>query len=176
MPGPPFRSGDIIELRPIETDDVDFLQRLVNDARVRETVRTAVPMNRRQERAWVDSLGEQDGCHLLVCDDGEPVGVTSFEDPNEVWGTAQVGFMIAPEAWNSGYATDALSELCGYAFEERRFNKLWAMVFETNPASKRVVEKIGFTEEGVLREEAFVGGEHIDVHRYGLLAAEWGQE
>lgn len=81
--------------------------------------------------------------------------------------------MLAPESWGNGYATDALEAVCGYAFEERRLHKVYATAFETNPASRRVLEKAGFTEEGVLRQEGFAAGRHVDLHRYGLLAAEW---
>jgi RimJ/RimL family protein N-acetyltransferase len=37
-----------------------------------------------------------------------------------------------------------------------------------------VLEKVGLREEGVLRDERFVDGEHVDVHRFGLLVDEWG--
>jgi len=81
--------------------------------------------------------------------------------------------MIAPEEWGNGYATDALTAVCGYAFEERRLNKVYATTYATNPASSRVLEKAGFTREGVLRKEGFVDGDYVDMYRYGLLAEEW---
>lgn len=176
MPGPVFCTGQTVDLCTMEVDDVEFLQGLVNDPRVRTSLRRVEPVNRKQEREWVESIGEAGGCHLLVCADGTPVGTIGFDAPNEAWGTAEVGFMIHPDHWNAGYATDALGALCGYAFEERRLEKMVAMAYETNEASRRVLEKTGFTEEGVLREEAFVGGERVDVHRYGLLATEWDGE
>jgi RimJ/RimL family protein N-acetyltransferase len=52
-----------------------------------------------------------------------------------------------------------------YAFEERRLHKVAASAFAPNAASRRVLEKVGLREEGVLRGENFVGGEHVDVHR-----------
>ena len=59
-----------------------------------------------------------------------------------------------------------------YAFEHRRLHRLAADVFAHNEASRRVLEKAGFTEEGALREAAFVDGEYRDLVRYGLLAGE----
>jgi RimJ/RimL family protein N-acetyltransferase len=78
-----------------------------------------------------------------------------------------------PSAWGNGYATDALREICRYGFDERRLNKVVARAYETNPASNRVLEKVGFEQEGTFRQEAFVRGEFVDIHRYGLLAAEF---
>lgn len=174
MPGPVFREGDVVELRTVEEEDVGFLQTVVNHPRVRPGVEQTGPLNRQQERAWIESAAEE-GFHFLVCDDGTPVGVVGLDDPVETWGLAEVGYMIHPDHWDDGYATDAVRELCGYAFEERRYNKLTARAYETNPASRRVLEKVGFTQEGQFRAEAFVGGEFVDVYRYGLLADEWNQ-
>ncbi|WP_248903593.1 GNAT family N-acetyltransferase [Halocatena marina] len=173
MPGPTFCDGDIVELRTIEEEDIEFLQQLINDSRVRTSLAAVEPKNREQERDWVGSLGDDDSVHLLICADGERVGCISLKPPNEIWGVVEVGYMIAPEQWGNGYATDALATLCGYAFNERRLNKVYAHCFTTNPASRRVLEKVGFEEEGLLREEAFIDGDHVDVHRYGLLANEW---
>lgn len=176
MPGPVFREGDTVELRPVEEEDVEFIQRTINNPQVRSSIFAVDPKNRTQEREWVNSLGDNEGAHLLICIDGDPVGSISLKPPNEVWGTAEVGYMITPEQWDNGYATDALGSICGYAFKERRLNKVYATTYATNPASGRVLEKVGFTKEGVLREEGFTEGEYVDVYRYGLLSDEWCQQ
>jgi RimJ/RimL family protein N-acetyltransferase len=175
MPGPAFLVGDVVELRTIELEDADFLQSVVNDPRVRRGLAADAPVTGRQEREWIESLGDDGGVKLLVCADGDPVGTISMQAPDEVWGVAELGYLLAPEAWGNGYATDAVACLCRYAFRERRLHKLYAQVYATNPASGRVLEKNGFQREGVLRREAFVEGAHVDVHRYGLLADEWDE-
>jgi RimJ/RimL family protein N-acetyltransferase len=63
--------------------------------------------------------------------------------------------------------------MCRYAFEERRLDKVVAEAYATNPGSRRVLEKVGFREEGVHRQEAFVGGERVDLVHFGLLAEEF---
>jgi len=173
MPGPVFRRGELVALRTVESEDVEFLQRLVNDPQVRRGTAQIEPINRIEEEEYVEALAEEDGVSTLVCVDGDPVGTIGFEERESCWGTAEVGYMIAPEEWDNGYATDALRELCAYGFEERRFAKVVARAYEPNGASRRVLEKAGFTEEGCLRREAFIGGERVDVYRYGLLASEW---
>lgn len=173
MPGPVFRTGDIVELRTVEEEDVEFLQQTLNDPHVRMNIAATEPINRITEHKWVESQGETDDTHFLICVEGDPVGEIGLKPPNEVWGTAEVGYMIAPGEWGNGYGTDALTAVCGYAFEERRLNKVYATTYATNPASIRVLEKAGFTEEGVLRKEGFVEGNHVDMYRYGMLAEEW---
>lgn len=173
MPGPVYLGGETVELRTIEEEDIEFLQETINQPRVRAGLAPVSPINRQQERAWFESLGEDGGVNLLICIDGTPVGSIDLKPPNEVWGVAEVGYMIAPDFWGEGYATEALDLLCTYAFEERRLNKLYAKTYENNPAAWRVLEKVGFKQEGVLREEGLFEGEHVDLFRYGLLAREW---
>ncbi|WP_340099537.1 GNAT family N-acetyltransferase [Salinibaculum salinum] len=173
MPGPRFLDGESVELHTIEREDAEFMQQLINDPRIRQTLQSVDPVTHQQETEWVDSLAEADGWHFLICDDETPLGTIGLSDYNDAWGVAEAGFMIAPEHWNNGYATDALESLCEYAFEERRLNKVVAKAYATNPASLRVLRKVGFTEEGQLRAEAFVEGEYVDIYRCGLLADEW---
>lgn len=173
MPGPLFLEGDTVELRTIEKEDAEFFQRLVTIPRVRTSIGSVDPVNRSQEQEWIESLGERDGITLLVCVGGEPIGNITLKSPNEVDGVAEIGYMIAPEQWGEGYATDALTAICGYAFDERRLHKVYANCYATNPGSRRVLEKAAFTEEGRFRQQGFVDGEHVDVLRYGLLATEY---
>lgn len=168
-----FCAGVRVDLHPIETDDAEFLQRLVNDPQVRGSIASYAPYNAEQEREWIEALGEDEGVTLLVCVDGDPVGSIGFDSPNEVWGTAEIGYMIAPDHWGNGYATEAVALLSAYAFHERRLDKLHATVYATNPASARVLEKVGFERDGTLRKHAFVDGERVDVHQYGLLRDEF---
>ena len=92
----------------------------------------------------------------------------------ERWGKGEIGYLIEPDAWNQGYATDAVSTFVDYLFDELRFEKLAARAFETNPASQRVLEKVGFQHEGTSRGHAFVDGERVDLEIFGLLATERG--
>lgn len=173
MPGPVFLSGDSVTLRTIEEGDLEFLQRDVNDPSVRRSLASVRPVNAEQERDWFERMSEGDDVSLLVCVEEEPVGTIGLSDIDETWGRAEVGYWVTPEAWGEGYATEATALICGYAFDQRRLHKVVASAFATNAGSRRVLEKVGFVEEGVHREEAFVNGEYVDVHWYGLLAGEW---
>lgn len=83
-----------------------------------------------------------------------------------------MGFAVAPDAWNEGGAIDATATLADYAVDELRFAKLLGQVYETNPASARVLETVGFAHGGTLRSHAYAGGKRVDIERYGLLATD----
>ena len=175
MPGPVFLDGERISLRTPEEEDVAFLQRNVNDPRIRRPIAAATPVTATEEREWVEVANEE-GVSLLICADEEPVGTIGLAEVNETWGHAEVGYWVTPDAWGAGYATAATELLVGYGFDQRRLNKIVAYAFDFNAGSQRVLEKVGFTEEGIFREEAFVDGEFADIHRYGLLAREWRED
>jgi len=170
MPGPVFIDGDDVTLRTVEREDLDFCQRGLNDPDVRGGLGAVDPMTSDDEESWYEEVVvESDSVQLLVCVDGDPVGVIGFVDCNEKWGTAELGYWLAPEYHGNGYATAAGRLLVDYGFAERRLHKVYANAFAHNEASQRVLEKLGFEREGVHREQAFVDGEHVDVYRYGLL-------
>lgn len=175
MPGPVFLEGDEVSLHPIEPADAPDLAAIVNDPAVRAGVGRDYPLSEAGEREWIESLdeAEPDGIHLVVRADGESVGTVGVADVVQRWGTGELGYMIDPDAWNRGYATDAVRTLCAFLFDELRFEHVTAKVYATNPASARVLEKAGFEREGTLREHAYADGERVDLHLYGLLAREW---
>lgn len=186
MPGATFAAGDRIALRTVEEADLDFLRDARNDPRVRRPLTINDPANGEQVRAFFENaISADNGASLLACVDShgdgsaprrdatDPVGMVSLFDEDETAGSATLAYWVVPEHWGNGYCTEAASLLCEHAFRDRRLHKLRADALATNEGSQRVLNKLGFEREGVLRDEKFVDGEHTDVYRYGLLADEW---
>jgi RimJ/RimL family protein N-acetyltransferase len=107
--------------------------------------------------------------------DGDPVPVGDIAlfklHERTRWG--EIAITISPEYWGNGYATAASKLLVAHAFDERNLHRLQARVIETNDASRRIWEKLGFELEGRLRENQFDGGEYVDTLYFGLLESEW---
>lgn len=174
MPGSVFLRGETVTLHPVEPEDAAYLASLLNDPDVRQGIAHSHPMSEATEREWIESLGEghAEGLVMVICVDGEPVGDVGLDRVVERWGKGEIGYLLEPDAWNQGYATDAVGTFVDYLVDELRFEKLNARVFETNPASARVLEKVGFEHEGTSRDHAFVDGERVDLEVYGLTAAD----
>lgn len=197
MPGPVFARGDRVALRTIDEDDLEFVQRGRNDPTIRAPLTDNVPKNDKQIRDYYENqISDDETVNLLVCADVEDADADEDADgtPNETTdsepfatpvGTVNIGWVrqphgvgflmywIAPEHRGNGYVTEGTELLLDHAFRDRRLAKIAAHVLATNPASQSVLEKLGFTREGIARQECFVDGERVDMYHYGLLAEEW---
>jgi RimJ/RimL family protein N-acetyltransferase len=82
---------------------------------------------------------------------------------------AELGYWIGVPFWGRGYATEAGRAIVRFAFEEQALHRVFAQVFTRNPASARVLQKIGMRYEGILRQHLKKWDEYVDVECYGLL-------
>lgn len=203
MPGPLFaRDGDV-SLRLCEEDDLEFVQANRNHPAVRGPLTDSTPRNRKQvEEYFENRISDDDTYHFLVCDesagetdvgsgdadsadadsadadedeqpDATPVGVVAIPWIREPHGVGSLMYWIAPEHHGNGYVTTGTRLILDYVFRERGLHKVSANVLESNDASRHVLEKLGFVEEGRQREECFVDGHREDFFRYGILASGW---
>ncbi|MDZ5810788.1 GNAT family protein [Halorubrum sp. AD140] len=101
---------------------------------------------------------------------GDPIGFIWLFHIDDIAARGELGYWICPEEQGQGYATESKKLALKYAFDERGLQKVVARAFEGNAAPRRVLDKLGFKEEGYLRDHYFVNGEYIDTYLFGLLA------
>jgi RimJ/RimL family protein N-acetyltransferase len=87
-------------------------------------------------------------------------------------GLAEVGYWIRRTHWGQGLGTEAVQLVCQYGFQTMGLHRIEANVVVGNIGSRRVLEKVGFREEGRARDSARVGRKWFDVWRFGLLRGE----
>lgn len=80
---------------------------------------------------------------------------------------------MAQHAWGKAYMDEALRALLNYGFTELKLNRVEADIDPRNEASKKTLERLGFTREGYLPERWIVGDEISDTALYGLLHRDW---
>jgi RimJ/RimL family protein N-acetyltransferase len=86
---------------------------------------------------------------------------------------AEIGFTLAAEHQGRGYATEAVRAVVHRLFSEQGLHKVTGECDSRNTASAALLERLGFTREGLLRQQTFIKGEWTDDLLYGLLATEW---
>mgnify|MGYP002640191016 CR=1 FL=1 len=87
----------------------------------------------------------------------------------------ELGYWVGQPYWGKGYATEAAHELLRYGFETIKLNKISATHMTRNPASGRVMQKIGMEKEGVLKQHALKWDQFVDLAAYGILADNWSE-
>jgi RimJ/RimL family protein N-acetyltransferase len=105
--------------------------------------------------------------------DGPLLGTVSLFHLDPGNRRAEIGYALGRPAWGQGYGQEAVRALVGHAFGALDLNRLEADVDPRNQASARLLERLGFRPEGLLRERWIVAGEVSDSAVYGLLRAEW---
>jgi [ribosomal protein S5]-alanine N-acetyltransferase len=101
------------------------------------------------------------------------VGTCSLFRFDEQCRRAELGYGIARDCWRRGFMTEAVSALIDFAFSTLDLNRLEADIDPRNTASGCSLERLGFRQEGLLRDRWIVGGEVSDSAIYGLLARDW---
>lgn len=100
---------------------------------------------------------------------GTILGVTSLHRLDWLRRSAGVGYWIRRRRFGEGFATEAADAVVSHAFGSLSIHRVEALIGLFNKASQRVVEKLGFTREGVAREVEFVDGRFLDHLQYSLL-------
>lgn len=171
MPGSVFIRGERITLNTVDTADYGFLQEQFNDPSIRHQAGVSLPLTGATVADFVEET--EDTVQFLVCRDDTPLGHVVLTELDTQARTGELGWIvIRPDEQGNGYATEAVDLCLGHAFDDRGLHKVWAQVIDGNEASMRVLEKLGFQREGVLRKQEFADGEFLDVYRYGLLSSE----
>lgn len=83
--------------------------------------------------------------------------------------SAELGYWLGEDFWSKGIMTEAVRQICKLAFENYELIRIFAEPFAGNEGSRRVLEKAGFTLEGIMKKSVFKNGQISDSCMYALL-------
>jgi len=179
MPLPEVK-GNLVDLRPLRRSDVASIQRHANNRRVsRYLPLVCFPYTLKDAQNWVSvslrltRTGQ--GYHFGVVDkqSNKVVGCMGLKNINCHDRNAEVGYWLGEKLWGRGYMSEALGLITGFAFNELRLRRIYAIVHASNVGSIKVLERIGFKHEGTCRKASLMRGRWTDVYFYGLLKEEF---
>ncbi len=177
-PYPELRTLRLI-LREFDLEDAPSVQRLAGEWEVaRKMVFVPHPYEDGMAEEWIAShrpayeAGEHVTWAVTLREEGALVGsITLHLHP--LHDNAALGYWIGKPYWGCGYATEAAQEAVRYGFEDLGLHRIHSDHFGSNPASGKVMRKVGMTYEG-FRPEYYKKGEgYEDRVEYGLLARDW---
>lgn len=103
---------------------------------------------------------------------GEVIGTFTFVSISEKDKLAKLGYCIGKAWWNKGYVTEAGRAIMDFGMDKLGLNRIEAVHEVRNPASGRVMAKLGMTYEGTMRQARLVKGEFVSLALYALLASD----
>ncbi len=176
----PLLKTERLILRPFTLEDALEVQRLAGDKDIAATT-LFIP------HPYEDGVAEEwIGKHQEEFDKGEVitfaivhredkflVGAIALSDIKKEYETASMGYWIGKPFWNQGYCTEAAHAVLKYGFEVLNLNKIHAHHFKRNPASGKVMLKLGMRYEGCLRQHVKKWGKFEDIEAYGILREEF---
>ena len=168
-------------LRPFALSDAADVQRLAGAWEVADmTLNVPHPYEDGMAEQWIGGHSERSAAgsvvtYAITLQENEAllgaVGLTGMP----VHRRAELGYWLGVPYWNWGYMTEAAGALLRYGFTEMGLHKITASHFARNPASGRVMQKLGMSEEGLLRQQVRKNDDFEDLVLYGLLAEEWAE-
>ena len=152
-----------VYLRAFESDDYKTTIKWHNDNEIWDMVGSPKYfVSMEYEKKWIeDAIWNKDQIKLGICvkENNELIGFCSLIKINLVNGSAEISIMIRDnQYWGKGLGSEVILLLSDFAFSERGFNRIWALILENNIASRRMCEKCGYKTEGVLRQSIYKNG------------------
>jgi RimJ/RimL family protein N-acetyltransferase len=169
-PKPPLTDG-IVTLRPWgEKGDVEAITAACNDRAIAEFLDLIPsPYTEADARAYIELCREGWSDGTLT-----NFAITDAEGGEPDQGVAEVGYWVAPQARDKGVCTRAVRLVSRWLIADHGIERLQLRADEQNVASRKVAEKAGFTEEGILRSSRYNPrlGRRMDFVMYSLLPDE----
>lgn len=175
---PTLRTERLV-LRPFELSDAATVQRLAGERALADTT-VAIPHPYPDGAAedWISTHapgyaeGTQATYAVTLAAGGELVGAIALHIA-PAHGRGELGYWVAIPHWNQGFATEASRALVTFGFRELGLHRIQARHLTRNPASGRVLVKLGMRFEGVYRHAFKKWDVFEDVAGYAILDGEW---
>ncbi|ATL44450.1 GNAT family N-acetyltransferase [Elizabethkingia sp. HX WHF] len=160
-------------LSPLKESDIPLITEYLQEKIISDnTSHIPYPYSESDARTWLkmsnDALTAKTGYTFAIREkEGKIIGAIGLHDRGD--DKAELGYWIAVPFWNKGYATEAASAILNFGIKELKFHKIYATHFIHNPASGKIMEKIGMQKEAVLKHHMKKEEQYLDIQMYSLI-------
>lgn len=178
-PAQPTLETPRLILRPFAPGDAPEVERLAGDRDIASTtINIPHPYPDGAAEQWIAghqdayARGEMATFAIVARESGRLVGAIGLVIAAQ-HARAELGYWVGRPYWNRGYCTEAAREILRFAFQDLGLNRVQAAHFTRNPASGRVMQKLGMLREGTMRELFRKRDGFEDADGYAILRREW---
>ncbi|PUB35691.1 RimJ/RimL family protein N-acetyltransferase [Elizabethkingia sp. YR214] len=160
-------------LSPLKESDIPLITEYLQEKIISDnTSNIPHPYSESDARTWIkmsdDALTAKTGYTFAIREkEGKIIGAIGLHDRSD--NKAELGYWIAVPFWNKGYATEAASAILNFGIKELKFHKIYATHFIHNPASGKIMEKIGMQKEAILKHHIKKEEQYLDIQMYSLI-------
>jgi RimJ/RimL family protein N-acetyltransferase len=167
-----------MRLEPIRPEHAGAVQRLARDPLVTATTNLPEPYPDDGAAWWIADLlprqaAGREHAFAMRADEGDVAGVVGLADVQGPGGSAELGYWVGVPYWGRGYATAASVLAVDFAFAALGLAEVNAYPLRENAASRRVLEKAGFTLQGIIPNRYPKWSADRDLAYYRITRAEW---
>jgi ribosomal-protein-alanine N-acetyltransferase len=180
FPDLPELETERLLLRKMRLDDADAMFAYASDPEVTRYVLWDTHRSIKDSESFLRfategyERGDFGGWGIVLKDSGAFVGTCGIEAgyaPEHARG--ELGYVLSREQWGKGLMPEAARAVIRFGFRRMGLNRVEARCIADNTASARVMEKVGMTYEGTLREREFIKGAYRDMRLYSILRREY---
>lgn len=167
-------------IRHYEEADIPQILSVINKNGI---YRTTYGIPRKSDEArirwWIDYLSASEKHKIgyeygmFLKHTGEYIGNIGIANINKLHNRGEITYFISPKYWNKGFATEGGRAILAFGFEDLKLKKVAGACMSINPASRRVMEKLGFIYEGTSRCELLKDRKYYDIDRLSILDNEY---
>jgi ribosomal-protein-alanine N-acetyltransferase len=168
-------------LRPLTLEDTDFVFRHFSDPAVTQYLLDEPPVTelaQAQEiiQFYLEPAGKTyNRWGLIQRSDQQLIGTCGYHKWDRRYFRAEIGYDLSPDFWGQGYMAEALRAIIQNGFEHMGLNRIDALVYIENNRSCRLLQRLGFKQEGILRDYFCLDAKFYDHYLLALLHREWSE-
>jgi RimJ/RimL family protein N-acetyltransferase len=162
--------GKIGNLKVMEKEDLPFFAEWYNNPEFFGEFVWLPQQSKMDREKWYENLPADAKFFFILKKDDTRIGtITHFPVGNVM----EIGYLLVQNERGKGYCSEAVMIMVDYLFLSRDIVRIQAHTDLRNVASQRVLEKVGFKKEGIIRKNDFARGEWRDNYLYSILREEW---
>jgi len=166
-------------LRQLVQEDLEFVYRHFKDVRVAEFLLDEAPVvDYDQAQAIIDFYqNPETKTHnrwaLVRRSDGLVIGTCGFHKWSKDNHRVEIGYDLTPECWGQGYMREGMQAAIDNGFKRMGVNRIEAVVHRDNQRSLKLLDRLGFKREGLMRDYYYYEGHYYDHWLLSLLKRDW---
>ena len=169
--------GTNINLRKLKKSDASSITKYADNMDIARYTTLPHPYTGAEEfiKKTQKGLRKKTGYELGIEYKGEIVGMMGLSSIDKTNKNAEFGYWLGKPFWRKGFTFEAAKLMIEFGFKELELERIYAKVLTQNIASAKLLEKLGFKHEGLLRRRMIRFGTWYDAHIYSMLKEEFGK-